>query len=239
MYCNNCWSFKHACNKYRVQELTIFYPAHFNLRYLFTMNLMPYPLTNFGQNCDSATLSQFLWEHPQEILGEVLLPSPCPASLSPGLHLCPYSPTTPTPTLSTPLQTQPLQPLSCLLPLWLKQLLGPLKNSSCWPPPPKRVGEVTNPAAGQAAVDWTMLELALVWLDTLFSNTALLAVQNCSSKSSRKTYPERISTFQYVPVCTVQQILVLPCTSMYHIQLLVLSCTTLYSDQIVPACTTL
>ncbi len=47
----------------------------------------------------------------------------------------------------------------------------------------------------------------------------------------------RISMFQYIPVCTVLQILVLPCTSMYlHIiPFLVQSCTTLY--HLVPPCT--
>ncbi len=42
--------------------------------------------------------------------------------------------------------------------------------------------------------------------------------------------------FQYIPVCTVLQILVLPCTSMYlHIPFLVPSCTTSY--HLVPPCT--
>ncbi len=46
----------------------------------------------------------------------------------------------------------------------------------------------------------------------------------------------KISMFQYIPVGTVLQILVQPCTSMYlHIQFLVPSCTTLYL--LVPPCT--
>ncbi len=122
---------------------------------------------------------------------------------------CPYPLTTPTPAQSSPLPTLPLPRLHRRQSL-RRKLQPPPKNQRCRRPPPIRAGEVTILATGQAAVDWHMLELALVWLDAVVSNTALSDMQNCSSESSRwalwAAYPDwivKISTCQYVPACTI------------------------------------
>ncbi len=68
-----------------------------------------------------------------------------------------------------------------------------------------------------------IVELAWVWFDTLVCITAHLAWQNCSSKSSRKEYPDwtiRISTFQPSSMypgsaMTSTYNLIDSCTSMY------------------------
>jgi hypothetical protein len=92
--------------------------------------------------------------------------------------------------------------------LLVEAVAAPRKIGAADAPANKGTGrEVTKLAAGPAAVDWNTLELVLVWLDAVVSNTALLARQNCSSQSSRRAaYPDwivRISTCHYVPACTI------------------------------------
>jgi hypothetical protein len=74
MYCNNCWSFKHAFNKYNVQEITI---SSSTLKFEASIlkELDAIPLTKFGQN--SAALSQLSTRTTSRnlALGEVQLPS--------------------------------------------------------------------------------------------------------------------------------------------------------------------
>jgi hypothetical protein len=141
-----------------------------------------------------------------------------------------------------PLPTLPLQSLHRRRPL-RRYLQRPPKNRRCRRSPPIRAGEVTEWEAGPAAVGWNILELALVWLDAVVSNTALSAWQNCSSESSsRAAYPDwilRFSTCQYVPPVRFKRFsygLIPPCTSIYHcLYHLVPSCTILY--HLVPPCT--
>jgi hypothetical protein len=118
MSCNYCWSFKHASNKYCVQELAIFHQdspdssaLQLEASILMDFNVIP-PDKFRAELCDSRTTVIF-YENilkkssPKRSPGDVLLPSPCPAISSPRLHSCFNHPTTQTQTPSIPLPTQP------------------------------------------------------------------------------------------------------------------------------------
>ena len=180
MHCNHRWSFKHALNIIPSKNLTYFnkisfIPSHFNTRQLFSRNSMPSLLTHFGQN--STTLSQL---------------STRTSSRKPRLQPCPKPP-------------RRRRRRRC------RRRQVPLRHRrapSADPAPPlapaaKAAAEASAvspqipapPIKGSAGprVDWNMLELALLSLDALVSNTALSAGQNCSSESSRRAaYPGRV-----------------------------------------------
>ncbi len=138
-------------------------------------------------------------------------------------------------TLLTPLLMLPLLPLHHHLPLLQKQhpLQHPLKNSSCWRPPPIKCWGCNNWRQGWQQLIKTCLSLH--WCDYMHWSSIQCFQQG------RIAAANQAGLNQYIPVhtiCTIQQILVLQCTSMYlHILFLgqSLACTTLY--HLVPPCT--
>ncbi len=168
MHCNNCWSFKHALNIVPSKNLPFFIktpliPAHFNTRHLFSRNSVPCPLMNFGQR--SATLSQHSTRTSSRNLelGDILRPSPCPASLSPKLHPFPTHQWSHASTLRrckrqccrAPCRRRSscCRTVTAAGPCGGSRSSAPPKNRRHRRPPPKRAREVTKQAAGPAAVD--------------------------------------------------------------------------------------
>ena len=171
LHCNHCWSFKHALNIIPSKNLTYFNKTPIiQHKASILKEFMPCLLTLFWQN--STTLSPL---------------STRASSRKPRLQPCPKPP-----------RRRRRRRCRC------RRRQVPLRHRrapSADPAPPlapaaKVASEASAvspqkpapPIKGSAGprVDWNMLELALLSLDALVSNTALSAGQNCSSESSRR-----------------------------------------------------
>ncbi len=188
-------------------------PVHFNTRHLFSRNLIPCPLMIFWQSSTILTPISTRTSSRKPALGNVLLPCPCPASLSPRLH--PYQRPTPLPVLTATTTTlwyleptrTPLRRRQALL--WWKPQRPPPLLRRHWRLP--RGGVPAEAVASPRLLDWNMLELALLWLDARVFNTALSDSTGKYIPKHPCTYGPRNFLCQYMLVRTILRFLVSPC----------------------------